>query len=653
MNLSLLQGRYNPAIISFILLSSLIGKPKPLFASPGEHERHPVRNHAEAPVIETIAHSSWTTITVTTKPSNSVVLTCANPSATITASTSASGTTTYRWTGPNSFTATGSSITVSTVGTYTVTGTNSGKTGSASCTVTSNKTPPPTMTPGNTGPLTCSNTSASLIMPFGDGTGLTVIWTGPNGFTSTDAFPAVSVPGTYALVATYTATGCSTSNPTIVEQDITAPANLLMTSNPNTVLTCSRSSIAFTASSSVSGASYSWTGPNGFTATGLTTSVSAPGTYALTATDPNNGCTATASSVVTQNTTAPGGVATTALPATAQITCTNPTVVLTGSSNTTGVTYGWSGPGIVSASGASATVNVDGTYTVTVTDPANGCTSTLSSSVTKNVSSPLGLSASASDIISCFQPTITLQGRSTTPNATFAWSGPGGYTANIAEPETSTPGNYTLTVTNTNGCSASAGTTVLADTATPANVTASNNGPLTCTTTGVTISSSSSTSGVDFTWVTPSNTFISGATAVVTDPGTYTIQVTNNGNGCSSQATTTVIRNCPGSNAVTAGTSSGRTAEGFNADALTGFVYKTYPNPSSSTAFLEFASPVSTPVKVEVYTSTGTREQQLFNSTANANQVYKLRLAGLSSGTHFCVISNNGKVYTTKIVFVK
>jgi len=642
MKLSLLQGRYNPAIISFILLSSLYVQP--LFASPGEHERHSV---------ETIDHSSWTKITVTVTPANPV-LTCTHPSTTITAHTSASGTTTYSWTGPNSFTATGSSITVSAVGTYTVTGTNSGKTGSASATVTSNTAVPPPMSPGNTGPLTCSNTSALLVPPFGSDTGISVIWAGPNGFTSTDAFPTVSVPGAYALVVTYTATGCSTSNPTIVAQDITPPANLLMTSNPTSVLTCSRSSIAFTASSSVSGASYSWTGPGGFTATGLTSSVSAPGTYTLTATDPTNGCTAMTSSVVSRDTTAPRGVATTAFPVTAQITCTNPTIVLTGSSTTTGVTYGWSGTGIVSTSGASATVNVDGTYTVTVTNPTNGCVATLPTMVTRNVSLPQGVSASPSDVISCFQPSITLQGQSSTPNATFAWSGPGGYTANIAEPDASLPGNYTLTVSNpTNGCTTSATTTVLADTATPANVTASNNGPLTCTNTSVTITSSSSTSGVAYTWVTPSNTFISGATAVVTVPGTYTIQVTNNGNGCFSQATTTVIRNCSGSNAVTAGDFSGRTAEGFTADALTGFVFRTYPNPSSSTAFLEFASPVSAPVRVEVYTSTGAREQLLFNNTANANQVYKLRLAGLSSGTHFCVISNNGKVYTTKIVSVR
>jgi hypothetical protein len=378
----------------------------------------------------------------------------------------------------------------------------------------------------------------------------------------------------------------------------------------------------------------------------------------MTATDPNSGCTASASCIVTQNTTAPGGVTTTALPATAQVTCTNPTILLTGNSSTTGVTYSWAGPGIVSASRASATVNLAGTYTVTVTDPSNGCSTTLPSAVTKNVNVPIGLTASPGDVISCFTPTIDLQGGSSTPGAIFAWSGPGGYTANTDVPETSVPGDYTLTVTDpTNGCSASVSTTALADTATPANVTASNNGPLNCTTTSVTITSSSSTPGVGFTWVTPSGTVITGGTAVVTVPGTYTIQVTNNGNGCFSEATTTVIQNttgCSGSNAVKPAAISG-SAEGFSTDALTGFVYKTYPNPFSTTAFIEFASPLSSPVTVEIYSSYGYREALLFNNTVNANQLYKLQLgtAGLSSGTHFCIIRSGDKVYSSKLILMK
>jgi len=506
------------------------------------------------------------------------------------------------------------------------------------------------------GTLTCNTTSVTLT---GSSTtaGAVFSWTGPSGFTSTTQNPVVSIPGIYTL--TVTAGGCSAQDTALVPQNITTPVGLTTTAIPiNATLTCTNNSVNFTAGAQTPNLTYSWTGPNGPIATANSITVSSTGTYTLRGTDPTNGCSATASSVVTQNTTAPGGVATSAIPATAQVTCAHPTILLTGSSTTTGVTYSWSGPGILSVSGASATVNLAGTYTVTVTDPTNGCFTTLPGAVTKNVNVPIGLTASPSDVISCFTSTINLQGGSSTPGVTFSWSGPGGYTANTDTAQTSVPGNYTLTVTDpTNGCSSSTGTTALADTATPANVTASNNGPLTCNTTSVTITSSSSTQGVDFTWVTPSNTFISGATAVVTVPGTYTIQVTNNGNGCASQATTTVIRNttgCSGSTAAAPAAVSGR-PEGFSTDALTGFVYKTYPNPFSTTAFIEFASPVSSPVTVEIYSSYGYREALLFNNTINANQLYKLQLGttGLSSGTHFCVISSNGKAYTSKLVLIR
>ncbi|MBS1602431.1 MAG: T9SS type A sorting domain-containing protein [Bacteroidetes bacterium] len=508
----------------------------------------------------------------------------------------------------------------------------------------------------SSGSLTCANTSVTLT---GSSTtsGAVYSWTGPLGFTSSIQDPVVSTPGIYTL--TVTAGGCSAQDTALVSQNTTRPVGLTATAIPiDATLTCTNNNVNFTAGAQTPNLTYSWTGPDGPIATAGSITVSSTGTYTLTATDPTNGCTATASSVVTQNTTAPQGVTTSALPATAQVTCAHPTILLTGSSTTTGVTYSWTGPGILSASGASATVDAAGTYTVTVTDPSNGCVTTLPGAVTKNVSVPIGLTASPSDVISCFTPTIDLQGGSSTPGVTFLWSGPGGYTANTDVAETSVPGDYTLTVTDpTNGCSASVSTTALADTATPANVTASNNGPLNCTTTSVMITSSSSTPGVDFTWVTPSNTFIAGATAVVTVPGTYTIQVTNNGNGCFSEATTTVIQNttgCSGSNAVTPAAVSGR-AEGFTTDASTGFVYKTYPNPFSTTAFIEFASPVTSRVTVEIYSSYGSLEKLLFRNTVNANQLYKLQVgtAGLSSGTHFCIIRSGDKLYSSRLILVK
>ncbi|HEY6900858.1 MAG TPA: T9SS type A sorting domain-containing protein [Puia sp.] len=506
------------------------------------------------------------------------------------------------------------------------------------------------------GSLTC-NSQSVLLTGSSSAAGAVYSWTGPNGFVSGVQNPTVGAPGIYTL--TVTVGGCSASDTALVAQDIVSPQGLTTTSIPSaSQLTCTNNSVVFTAASTTPGVTYSWTGPGGFTATGVNATATAVGSYVLTATGGTNGCTATTTATVTQNTAAPGGVTTTADPATAQITCAHPTVLLTSSSTTAGVTFSWAGPSGFTATGASATAAAPGTYTVTVTDPTNGCVTTLPGTVTRNTSVPIGLTASPSDIISCFTPAIDLQGASTTPGVVYSWAGPGGFTANTAVAETEAPGNYTLTVTNpANGCSSSTGTVVLADTATPAGVTASNDGPLNCIKTSVTLSSSSTTPNVDFLWVTPDNNFIPGASAVVTAPGAYTIVVTNDDNGCTTQAVTTVVRNTTGCVGGAGTSGSAVSAAGGRMDLATEteFSYKVYPNPFSSSTLITFRSPAASQVTVEVYNSVGVKEKLLFNKTVNAGQTYSLELgaAGLSPGTHFCVIQNNRKVYTTKLLMVR
>jgi hypothetical protein len=589
-------------------------------------------------------------------------LTCSSPSALLMGSSTTTGAT-FSWTGPNSFTASGTTATAVSAGQYILTVTNpaNGCTNTTTATISQNFAPPSAVTAINNGPLTCQKTSVTLT-GNSNTSGVTFAWTGPNGFTASGATATASVAGIYTLTVTNPANGCTAVTTTVVAQDLTVPQSLLITSNTGApVLTCSAPSITLTGSSSTPGTSYNWSGPSGQLSLTASAVVNSTGVYSLTATNPATGCASSLASTVTQNITPPQSVTTMATPTSAQVTCSSPNVVLTGGSSTTGVSYGWTGPSGFSASGSSATVTNAGAYTLTVTDPTNGCVTTATATVTKNVNAPIGLAASAKDIITCFTPVIDLQGTSTTPGATFSWTGPGGYTANTAIAETDLPGAYTLVVTNpANGCTASIGTTVLVDTATPAGVMASNNGPLNCVTTSVTLSSSSTTSGVDFTWVTPDNNFLDGATTVVTAPGTYTIVVTNNGNGCSSQATTTVIRNntgCSGTNTVSTGAAVSKMAALPDAvvDSVTGFTYKAYPNPFRSTVFVEFVSPESTAVSVELYSLSGYKESVLYNGRVNANQDYKFTMGagGLSSGTHFCVIRTAEKVYTIKLLLMK
>ncbi|MGZ3898389.1 MAG: hypothetical protein ACXVML_16740, partial [Flavisolibacter sp.] len=203
-------------------------------------------------------------------------------------------------------------------------------------------------------------------------------------------------------------------------------------------------------SSTTAGATFAWTGPGGFTSTSATPSVTVAGTYTLTVTNPANGCTATDVALVTLNNTPPNANA----GADKVITCTTTSVTLNGSSTTAGATFAWAGPGGFTSTSATPTVTVAGTYTLTVTNPANGCTATDVALVTVD-NTPPNVNAGPDLQIACQSGSGMLNGSSTTPGATFAWTGPGGFTSTSATPTVTLAGTYTLTVTGPNGCTAS------------------------------------------------------------------------------------------------------------------------------------------------------------------------------------------------------
>jgi len=150
---------------------------------------------------------------------------------------------------------------------------------------------------GSNGPI-CVGSSLSLTASTISGA--TYSWTGPNGFTSTSQNPVVSSSATSAMAGTYNVTatigGCTSSagSTTVVINPIPS-APVAGNNGPVNV----GSTLSLTASA-ISGATYSWTGPNGFTSTSQNPVVSSSatlamdGTYHVTVTV--NGCTSSAAS---------------------------------------------------------------------------------------------------------------------------------------------------------------------------------------------------------------------------------------------------------------------------------------------------------------------------------------------------------------------
>jgi len=338
----------------------------------------------------------------------------------------------------------------------------------------------------------------------------------------------VTQPGTVILNVSATAGGvtCAKAD-TVVITGNTTPPTLSVT---NGILGCGASSTILTTTTNASPPTYVWTGPNSFTSNAPNPTVTVSGMYTVTVTNQTNGCTSSATANVTGNTTPPTASATGGT-----LTCATLSTQITASSNVGNATYVWSGPNSFTSNIFNPTVSLSGTYTVTVTNPANNCTATTTTSVALN-NTPPGASASVTGIIGCTTPMVTLNGTSPAPGSIYAWSGPS-FTSNQQNPQADTAGLYTVTVTGTNGCTSTANTTVTGNTILP-NASATG-GTVSCGTQMITLGGGSTTPSVTYAWTGPA-----GYTASVQNPqasltGSYIVTVTAP-NTCTNTATAIV-----------------------------------------------------------------------------------------------------------------
>jgi hypothetical protein len=608
-----------------------------------------------AMVLEDVAPPANVT---TSSTSGGFQLTCLVGGLTLTGSSSTAGVM-YTWTLPNGVVGAGSATSATQEGSYIFTARNpaNGCTATDTFVVVRNMSTPmdASITGGNQW-LTCINTSATLTAS-NNLPGVVFNWIGPNGFTAPGPVAAVSQPGYYNVIMTHPVTGCNHSIGAAVFRDTTSPANLAIAiSSANTQITCTNNNVQLSASSSTPGTTYEWTGPGNYTSLVPVISINEAGEYTLVGTNPATGCEVVTTRIIAENKVAPANVTATAVTNSGQLTCTVTNISLAGGSSTAGVSYEWTAPGF-SAPTQHTSVNTAGTYTLTVTDPSNGCNASASAIVTANNTPPAGVSATFSDILTCLTTIVDLTGTSTTPGVTYQWSSASGFSSPNRITQTSVPGTYQLRVTDpANGCVRTVFTTVLQDKTPPADVSAENTGPLTCTETSVLLIANTSAADVDYLWTGP-NGFVSFLSMpTVSEPGEYTLIVTDLAtNGCSDTVTTIVETTCGAKGPRTTNTTP-VVADPSEKTLPAKFEYKAYPNPFNERTLIEFQSPVSDFVRVELYNSNGAMVKVLFNDHVGAGRTYKIGMEGnrLSQGIYYYMIKTSGKkVFSGKLLLIK
>ena len=278
----------------------------------------------------------------------------------------------------------------------------------------------------------------------------TYLWTGPGGFNAAKADtsiynPVVNNSGKY--YSTIKFYGCEVRDTfdVLVKQ---APAKPTVTNNTPI---CEPDTFQLSATTTTTGVTYSWSGPNSFSDTGSTIIIpvsadTMSGVYTVTVT--KNGCSRSDTTEVIVKPIPDSVTLTNNTPI-----CEGDTLKLYSDTSTTGVTYAWTGPQSFSANTRNVTEpntapNMSGYYTMSVN--LNGCKYIDSTVV--NIYAVPAAPLVTYDTLLCVGDTLNLTATSLT-GATYNWIGPNNFNSNQKSPTRTNitlndTGTYTVIATN-------------------------------------------------------------------------------------------------------------------------------------------------------------------------------------------------------------
>ncbi|MEZ4919744.1 MAG: gliding motility-associated C-terminal domain-containing protein [Saprospiraceae bacterium] len=354
--------------------------------------------------------------------------------------------------------------------------------------------------------------------------------------------PVVDAPGWYVYFVENNLNGCTSVDSVQVGIDTIAPVISIAQA---ATLTCSVPVITLAGSVQLPQGSYQvgWTSNTGNIlsgADGLNPDVDQAADYLMTVVNDQNGCSATVSVSVPQDTVSP--IAQAQVLDTLDCIITN--LSIDGSASSSGMNYVWmAGPGGQIVSGSTSTnpvISAPGEYTLLVTNPVNGCTEQTSVTVNEDVQTPV-IAILNPDTLNCLVDTLDLNSSVSGSGLQFdvQWATSNGNLiagSMSFTPTVDQPGVYILTATDLqNGCTATEQVEVPQDIVAPL-ADAGESYVLHCNQMEVNLDGSGQGSGVlSYNWTTHDGQIVQGASSlnpVVAAAGNYALVVTNETNGC-------------------------------------------------------------------------------------------------------------------------
>lgn len=367
--------------------------------------------------------------------------------------------------------------------------------------------------------ITCEDTPFQ-VFSTSNFTDLQYNWTGPSGFSSSEANPIITDEGNYVLQI-ISQDDCITTEQLTVLSDLVKPE----ISVSNDTLNCVKTQTTLALNDNNNENTYQWSFNNAFLSNDKNPTISESGIYNVNVVGQNYCDTSAFVEISIDTIISPiqGDISNV-------IDCNNLTSQITLSTNYPPNTiFEWIGASFTSDE-QSIEIEDSGQYNVIVTT-TNGCTTEASFLVEEDFT--IIEIEIEEKLINCYEPTTTLEPTiSSNEYESITWSGPSSFVSENLEPSVSEEGIYSLTIIGFNGCFNTQDVEVFADFTEPS--LEINDGQLSCNQ-EVAIIENTADNNYSYQWSSSSSqdvSTINSAQIEIFEEGNYNVTVTDLINGC-------------------------------------------------------------------------------------------------------------------------